>query len=162
MGPPDRRPAPSSTASDHPSERGWISCRSPCSPLWHSVGVMPRRPTIAAMRIALIACAVAAVLIAGGCGVAPTPLPSQAGTASWTTLAATAPTPLLEVAVAERAGRIWVAGGLRSDGSASDEVFVFDPAGGTWISGPTLPEAVHHASMVSTPQGLVLVGGYRR
>jgi N-acetylneuraminic acid mutarotase len=39
-------------------------------------------------------------------------------------------------------------------------VFVFDPAAGTWISGPKLPEAIHHASMVSTPTGLVLVGGY--
>jgi hypothetical protein len=112
------------------------------------------------MRIALVACAVAAVLVTGGCGAAPTPLPSPAVASSWTTLAATAPTPLLEVAVAERAGRIWVAGGLRTDGSASDEVFVFDPAAGTWTSGPKLPEAVHHASMVSTPKGLVLVGGY--
>ncbi len=58
---------------------------------------------------------------------------------SWTTLAATAPVPLLEVAVAERGGRIWVAGGLRTDGTASDEVFVFDPAAGTWTSGPKLP-----------------------
>ena len=39
-------------------------------------------------------------------------------------------------------------------------MFVFDPAAGTWTSGPKLPEAVHHASMVSTPDGLVLVGGY--
>ena len=112
------------------------------------------------MRIALVGCAFAAVLVTGGCGASPTPLPSPAGAASWTTLAATAPTPLLEVAVAERAGRIWVAGGLRGDGSASDEVFVLDPGAGTWTSGPKLPEAVHHASMVSTPTGLVLVGGY--
>jgi hypothetical protein len=112
------------------------------------------------MRSALVACAVGAVLVAGSCGGQPTPRPTAATTASWSTLAATAPTPLLEVAVAEHAGRIWVAGGLRTDGSASDEVFVFDPAAGTWTSGPKLPEAVHHASMVSTPRGLVLVGGY--
>jgi hypothetical protein len=80
--------------------------------------------------------------------------------ASWTTVAATAPVELLEIAVAERGGRIWVAGGLRTDGSASDEVFVFDPVAGTWTNGPKLPEAVHHASMVATPDGLVLVGGY--
>lgn len=140
------------------------------------------------MRTAIVAAAVAAGLVAGGCGGGqPTPRPtaavaapllspagsttrpSPAGSttlpspgigASWTTLAAMAPVPLLEVAVAERAGRIWVAGGLRTDGSASDEVFVFDPPAGTWTSGPKLPEATHHASIVSTPTGLVLVGGY--
>ena len=112
------------------------------------------------MRTALVACAFAAGVVAAGCGAPPTPLPSPAVAGSWTTLAATAPVPLLEVAVAERGGKIWVAGGLRTDGTASDEVFVFDPAAGTWTNGPKLPEAVHHASMVSTPGGLVLVGGY--
>ena len=32
-------------------------------------------------------------------------------------------------------------------------MFVFDPAAGTWTSGPKLPETVHHSSMVSTPTG---------
>jgi N-acetylneuraminic acid mutarotase len=67
---------------------------------------------------------------------------------------------LLEVAVAAHAGRIWVAGGLRADGTASDAVFVFDPAAGSWSTGPRLPEAVHHSTLVSTPAGLVLIGGY--
>jgi hypothetical protein len=112
------------------------------------------------MRSALVACAVAAGFVIVGCGAPAKPLPSPAVAGSWTTLDAAAPVPLLEVAVAERGGRIWVAGGLRADGTASDEVFIFDPAAGTWTSGPKLPEAVHHASMVSTPDGLVLVGGY--
>jgi hypothetical protein len=112
------------------------------------------------MRTTLVACAFAAGVVAAGCGARTTPLPSPAAAGSWTTLAATAPVPLLEVAVAERGGRIWVAGGLRTDGTASDEVFVFDPAAGTWTNGPKLPQAVHHASMVSTPRGLLLVGGY--
>jgi len=112
------------------------------------------------MRTTLVACAFAAGIVATGCGAARTPLPSSAAAASWTTIAATAPVALLEVAVAERGGRIWVAGGLRTDGTASDEVFVFDPAAGTWTSGPKLPQAVHHASMVSTIEGLVLIGGY--
>lgn len=112
------------------------------------------------MRTALVACAIAAGLVAIGCGVPTKPVPSPAAAGSWTTVAATAPVPLLEVAVAERGGRIWVAGGLRTDGSASDEVFIFDPAAGTWTDGPKLPEAVHHAAMVSTPDGLVLIGGY--
>jgi Galactose oxidase, central domain len=128
------------------------------------------------MRTALAVAAVVA-LVAGGCGAGPTQPPvtsspgrsspiasgpavgSRAPVASWTTIAATAPLELLEIAVAARAGRIWVAGGLRADGSASDEVFVLDPAAGTWTTGPSLPEAVHHSSMVSTPEGLVLVGG---
>jgi N-acetylneuraminic acid mutarotase len=67
---------------------------------------------------------------------------------------------LLEVAAAAHDGRIWVAGGLRADGTASDAVFVFDPAAGSWSSGPKVPEAVHHSTLVSTPDGLVLVGGY--
>ena len=71
-----------------------------------------------------------------------------------------APASLTEVAVAAHRGRIWVAGGLRADGTASDEVFVFDPAAGTWTTGPTLPEAIHHSALVSTPDGLVLIGGY--
>ena len=112
------------------------------------------------MRTALVACALAAGVVAAGCGARTTPLPSSAVAGSWTLLAATAPVPLLEVAVAERGGRIWVAGGLRTDGTASDEVFVFDPAAGTWTNGPKLPQAVHHASMVSTSRGLVLIGGY--
>ena len=45
-------------------------------------------------------------------------------------------------------------------GPPATRCFVFDPAAGTWTTGPTLPEAVHHAALVSTPSGLVLVGGY--
>jgi hypothetical protein len=111
------------------------------------------------MRSALGVGTLATALLVAGCGAGSAPLPSAAA-GSWTTLAATAPVPLLEVAVAERADRIWVVGGLRTDGTASDEVFVFDPAAATWTTGPKLPEAVHHASMVSTPSGLVLIGGY--
>src|SRR4029079_2384021 len=31
---------------------------------------------------------------------------------------------------------------------------------GTWATGPRLPEAIHHSALVSTPDGLVLIGGY--
>ena len=71
-----------------------------------------------------------------------------------------APAALTEVAVAARDGRIWVAGGLRGDGTASDEVFVFDPTVGSWTAGPRLPVGVHHAALVSSGDGLLLVGGY--
>jgi Galactose oxidase, central domain len=121
---------------------------------------MPPRPYHRGMRSALVVGSLVAGLVVAGCGARSAPVASAAGATTWTTLAATAPVPLLEVAAAERAGRIWVAGGLRTDGAASDEVFIFDPAAMTWTSGPKLPEAVHHASMVSTPSGLVLIGGY--
>jgi hypothetical protein len=78
---------------------------------------------------------------------------------AWTAVAA-APISVLEVGAAARDGRIWIAGGLRADGTASDDVVVFDPATGTWASGPKLPEPVHHASLVSDADGLLLVGGY--
>jgi Kelch motif protein len=85
--------------------------------------------------------------------------PSPAVGGAWTAVAA-APISVLEVGAAARGGRIWVAGGLRADGTASDDVVVLDPATGTWAAGPKLPEPVHHASLVSDADGLLLVGGY--
>ena len=105
-----------------------------------------------------VAAAVCLLAFVAGCGSAkPVATLTVAGT--WATVAA-APASLTEVAVAVHHGRIWVAGGLRTDGTGSDEVFVFDPAAGKWTSGPTLPEPIHHSALVSTPDGLVLVGGY--
>jgi hypothetical protein len=109
------------------------------------------------MRLALGALVLSA--IAAGCGALSRPLPSPAAAGPWIAIAA-APLELTEVAVAAHGSRIWVAGGLRPDGRASDEVLIFDPATGRWTSGPRLPEAVHHAALVSTGEGLVLVGGY--
>jgi hypothetical protein len=91
----------------------------------------------------------------GACA-GPSPSPAVAG--PWTAVAA-APIELLEVGVAAHHGKIWVAGGLRLDG-ASDRVLVLDPLTVTWTEGPRLPEAVHHAALVSTENALVLIGGY--
>jgi N-acetylneuraminic acid mutarotase len=77
----------------------------------------------------------------------------------WTTVAA-APAALTEVAVAAHGGRIWVAGGLHADGTASDAVYVFDPGRDTWTTGPLLPGPVHHSALVSTGSALLLLGGY--
>ena len=96
------------------------------------------------------------VLALAGCA---TSRPSLAASGTWTTIAA-APISVLEVGAAARGGRIWVAGGLRPDGTASDDVVVFDPAKGTWEPGPKLPEPVHHASLVSDTDGLLLIAGY--
>jgi non-specific serine/threonine protein kinase len=112
------------------------------------------------MRIVMVAAIVLVAVVGAVAGCAPTkPLPTPAVAGPWTTVAA-APAALTEVAVTTHGGRIWVAGGLRQDGSASEEVLVFDPSWGAWTSGPRLPAAVHHAALVSTARGLVLVGGY--
>jgi hypothetical protein len=114
------------------------------------------------MRIVSIArvvpVALAGLIAVGGCA-ALTPRPSPVVAGRWTTVAA-APAALTEVAVTAHDGRIWVAGGLRADGTASDEVLVFDPATGAWTAGPRLPEGIHHSALVSTGDGLLLVGGY--
>jgi hypothetical protein len=115
-----------------------------------------RRPTLGATGTFLGA--LASLVIIGGCA-GPVPRSSTVVAGPWTTVAA-APTALTEVAVAAHDGKIWVAGGLRQDGSASDELLLFEPASGRWTSGPRLPEAVHHAALVQTRDGLVLVGGY--
>lgn len=71
-----------------------------------------------------------------------------------------APAALTEVAAAAHRGRIWVAGGLRADGAISDAVFVFDPGSNRWEDGPTLPEPIHHAALVSDGDALWLIGGF--
>ena len=112
------------------------------------------------MRIVAVALAVGlGAAVATGCGTPTVPLPSPAVAGPWTAVAA-APVALTEVAVAAHGGRIWVAGGLRQDGSGSDDVLVLDPATGAWSHGPRLPEAINHAALVSTPSGLTLIGGY--
>lgn len=67
---------------------------------------------------------------------------------------------LLEVGVAVLDGRIWVAGGLQTDGAATDGVEIYDPAADAWSRGPTLPEPIHHSALVTDGRSLFLVGGY--
>jgi non-specific serine/threonine protein kinase len=112
--------------------------------------------------LALVVAAVAgiATLVIVVAGLRPgTPRPPLAVEGAWRTIEA-APIALTEVAVAAHNGRIWIAGGLHSDGTASDEVFAYDPATRRWTAGPRLPEAVHHAALVSDGADLVLLGGY--
>jgi N-acetylneuraminic acid mutarotase len=87
------------------------------------------------------------------------PAPAPAVVEAWTERAP-ATEALTEVAVATLGGRIWVAGGLRADGSASDGVQVYDPATDAWSPGPALPEPIQHAALVADGQRLWLVGGY--
>lgn len=71
-----------------------------------------------------------------------------------------APTPVSEVAAAPFGGQVWAAGGLTEQGDATATVQIFDPTSDSWSAGPELPEAVHHAALVSTGDTLYLVGGY--
>ncbi|MDP8969580.1 MAG: hypothetical protein M3N52_03590, partial [Actinomycetota bacterium] len=85
----------------------------------------------------------------------PQPLPS----AAWTALSPS-PVALTEVAAASLGGQLWVAGGLDAAGNAVDAVLVYDPAFDGWSSGPTLPEPLHHATLVAAGGDLWLIGGY--
>jgi non-specific serine/threonine protein kinase len=71
-----------------------------------------------------------------------------------------APLALTEVAAAPFGGSVWAAGGFDEDGTPVATVLVYDPTFDAWEEGPALPEAVHHASLVSTGDALHLVGGY--
>lgn len=117
-----------------------------------------RQTRTVAVVVAAVAGVAALAVVAAGLG-SGAPRPSLAFEGAWTTIGA-APIALTEVAVAAHNGQIWIAGGLRSDGTASDEVVVYDPASRRWTDGPDLPEAVHHAALVSDGAGLVLLGGY--
>jgi hypothetical protein len=111
------------------------------------------------MRVRGILSLLAVAGVLAGCGVLGQPSLAPAVVTPWSTVDA-APVAQTEVAVAAHNGRIWVAGGLTADGKASAAVLVFDPKAGIWTVGPTLPAAIHHSALVSTPGGLVLVGGY--
>jgi non-specific serine/threonine protein kinase len=86
--------------------------------------------------------------------------PTELGGMTWDTLD-DAPFARIEAAAAAHDGEIWLAGGLNADGSATEETWRYDPTGGTWSPGPALPDALHHAAMVSTGEALLLIGGYR-
>ena len=64
-----------------------------------------------------------------------------------------------EVAVAELGGRIYVAGGFRTDGSASDTVEVYDPTTDRWEIIAPLPVPVHHAAAAAVNGVLYVIGG---
>lgn len=83
------------------------------------------------------------------------PLPDD----TWTEFTL-APTPMSEVATAAFGGQVWTAGGLTNQGDAAATVQIFDPTSDSWSTGPDLPEAVHHAALVSTGDTLYLLGGY--
>ena len=73
-----------------------------------------------------------------------------------------APLPLARTEVAGTAwrGLIAVVGGLTADGSASNQVDLYDPATNRWRAGPVLPLVLHHAGVATLGDRLWVVGGY--
>jgi N-acetylneuraminic acid mutarotase len=56
--------------------------------------------------------------------------------------------------------RIWVAGGLTRSNKATASTQFYDPAINSWGLGARLPEAVHHAMLVTYRNQLVVIGGF--
>ena len=107
----------------------------------------------------------AAVLLLGGCtddGGTPTPLPTESGSGgtelAWRRIA-DAPTERQEVAAAVVGGKIYVVGGLVSNG-ATAAVEIYDPASDSWTAGPPLPLALHHAMAAEQGGRLFVMGGF--
>ena len=55
----------------------------------------------------------------------------------------------VQQASAAVAGRIWVAGGLTTSTKATAATQIYDPRKDAWRAGPSLPEAVDHAMLVT-------------
>jgi Kelch motif len=96
----------------------------------------------------------------GPAGPMGSPLPASHATQTGWRPGPDAPFSRLEMATAAQDGRIWLAGGLEPDGSATDAVSILDPEQGTWTDGPPLPAPLHHAALVSDGEQLFLIGGY--
>jgi non-specific serine/threonine protein kinase len=58
-------------------------------------------------------------------------------------------------------GQIWVAGGLTTSTRATRAIQIYDPTKDTWHQGPSLPQAVDHAMLVTYHDRVWLIGGFR-
>jgi non-specific serine/threonine protein kinase len=58
-------------------------------------------------------------------------------------------------------GEIWVAGGLTTSTKATAATQVYDPTKDAWRAGPSLPEGVDHAMLVTYRYQVMLIGGFR-
>ena len=128
-----------------------------------------RRRLLAGLSaVALVIAAVGGFLIwHSTSGSSPTPAsstpasstPSQAATDSWQ-LGRSSPFAVQQLPAAVLDGRIWTAGGLLSEDSATNKTEYYDPTVRTWGIGPALPFKVHHAMMVTYHDQLWLIGGF--
>lgn len=70
------------------------------------------------------------------------------------------PTPRQEIPHAVLHGKIYVPGGLRSGGVATNIVEVFDPAADQWSTIASLPLMMHHLHFAAANGRLYVLGGY--
>src|SRR5687768_14076769 len=110
-----------------------------------------RRAIVAVIGVALVSCGSEAP------GPAETPPPTGAGGA-WTALA-----PMLEarqeVCVAVVGGRVFVAGGLRTNGSTAATFESYDPATGAWTMLAPLPQPLDHCNAAAVGSRMFVLGG---
>lgn len=86
---------------------------------------------------------------------APTPRPAP----GWALLA-DMPEPRGETAGAVAGERLFVIGGMSGVAAqASATVSIYDPGANTWVEGPALPEARHHAAAVGLDGAIYVSGG---
>jgi N-acetylneuraminic acid mutarotase len=98
-------------------------------------------------------------MLATACAVLAPPLRAQA---RWLS-AAPLPGPLQEIYPVVHGGRLVVAGGFGSlpgGGSAATACHAFDPAAGSWLPLPPLPAPRHHATLASSGEHLLQIGGF--
>lgn len=69
------------------------------------------------------------------------------------------PTAIVEAAVAQLNGKIYIVGGFTAKG-ATDMVEAFDPATGQWSVMAPLPQPLHHAAIAAFQKKLYVIGGY--
>ena len=70
-------------------------------------------------------------------------------------------TAVQQVSAAVLAGQIWVAGGLTTSTKATAATQIYDPRKDAWRAGPSLPEPVDHAMLVTYQNRVMLIGGFR-
>lgn len=70
------------------------------------------------------------------------------------------PTPRQEIPHAVLQGKIYVPGGLRSGGVATNTIEVFEPVTNQWSTAPSLPLMMHHLHFAAANGRLYVLGGY--
>lgn len=79
---------------------------------------------------------------------------------TWTTLPNPKPTPVSEIQAAVLGGRIYIPGGLRSDGQVSSTLDIYDPRTGAWESGPDMPTGLSGYALAAHEGKLYVFGGW--
>ena len=77
--------------------------------------------------------------------------------------AANLPFPVQEIYPAAHKGRLYIAGGIASRLGVpyfTERCVSYEPEADRWVDAPELPEARHHAALVSTGSRLLMIGGF--